>query len=42
MIRFLWFIYIELLIFYIELNSIGTKNKKLTLDETHGIKLNFN
>ena len=45
MIRFfLWFIYIKLLVFYIELTHLAQKfkkkKKKLTLDEARGAKLN--
>ena len=45
MIRFfLWFIYIKLLVFYIELTHLAQKflkkkKKKLTLDEARGAKL---
>ena len=39
---FLWFIYIGLLVFYTEFNSLGTKIKKYRLDRTCDKKLNFN
>ena len=44
MIRFfLWFIYIELLVFYTKLTHLTPKKKKKKrLDETCGIKLNSN
>ena len=41
MIRFfLWFFYIELFVFNIELTHLAQKLKKLILDETRGPKLN--
>ena len=41
---FLWFIYIELLVFYIELTHLAQKfkKKKKKVDRTHGAKLNSN
>jgi len=33
---------LTILVFYIELTHLAQKLKKLTLDETHDTKLNFN
>ena len=41
-LSFLWFIYIELLVFYSKLTYLAQKLKKLRLDRTCTVKLNSN